>query len=121
MLGMAVDWRRRKPMLGNVFGGLSGPAIKPIALRCVCQAAQAVQTPIVGIGGIGTIDDVMEFLVAGASAVQIGTANYYDPQVSEKLVDALPEALQTAGVQRVADLVGTLDTAPKTNQPVCEA
>ena len=60
-------------------------------------------------------------LVAGASAVQIGTANYYDPQVSEKLVDALPEALQTAGVQRVADLVGTLDTAPKTNQPVCEA
>ena len=121
LLGMAVDWRRRQPMLGNVFGGLSGPAIKPVALRCVCQAAQAVDTPIVGIGGIGTIDDVMEFLVAGASAVQIGTANYYDPQVSENLVDALPAALGTAGVQRVADLVGTLDTTRKTNQTACKA
>ena len=67
VLGMAVDWRRRRPMLGNVLGGLSGPAIKPIALRCVYQVARAVDTPLIGIGGIATIDDVLEFLVAGAT------------------------------------------------------
>jgi len=108
VLGMAIDWRKRRPMLGNVMGGLSGPAIKPIALRCVYQAAQAVKTPLIGIGGIATIDDVMEFLVAGASAVQVGTANYYDPTVSMKLVDALPPALAEAGVSRVSEIVGTL-------------
>jgi dihydroorotate dehydrogenase (NAD+) catalytic subunit len=108
VLGMAIDWRNRRPLLGNVMGGLSGPAIKPVALRCVYQAAQAVKTPLVGIGGIATIDDVMEFLVAGASAVQIGTANYYDPTVSMKLVDALPAALAEAGVKQVSELVGTL-------------
>ncbi len=81
-LGMAVDWRRRRPVLGNVLGGLSGPAIKPIALRIVYQVAQAVKIPLVGIGGIATVDDVMEFLVAGATAVQIGTANFYNPTVS---------------------------------------
>lgn len=112
VLGMAVDWRKRRPMLGNIVGGLSGPAIKPIALRCVYQVASAVRTPIIGIGGIGTIDDVMEFIVAGATAVQIGTANYVDPTVSMKLLDALPEALKTVGVTRVAELVGTLDTKP---------
>ena len=69
----------------------AGPAIKPIALRCVYQVAQAVKTPLIGIGGIATIDDVMEFLVAGATAVQIGTANFYNPTVSMKLVDALPQ------------------------------
>ncbi|QDU93535.1 dihydroorotate dehydrogenase [Lignipirellula cremea] len=109
LLGMAVDWRRKRPLLGNGMGGLSGPAIKPVALRCVYQIAQAVKIPIVGIGGIATIDDVMEFIVAGASAVQIGTANYYDPTVSMKLLDALPGALAEAGVTRLADLVGTLD------------
>jgi dihydroorotate dehydrogenase (NAD+) catalytic subunit len=108
VLGMAIDWRRRKPMLGNVLGGLSGPAIKPIALRCVYQVARAVRIPLVGIGGIATIDDVLEFLVAGASAVQIGTANYYDPTVTMKLLDALPHALAEAGVASVAELVGTL-------------
>jgi dihydroorotate dehydrogenase (NAD+) catalytic subunit len=109
VLGMAVDWRKKRPLLGNVVGGLSGPAIKPIALRCVYQAAKAVQTPLVGIGGIATIDDVMEFLVAGASAVQIGTANYYDPTVSMKLADALPTALREAGASRVTEVVGTLE------------
>jgi dihydroorotate dehydrogenase (NAD+) catalytic subunit len=112
VLGMAIDWRKRQPMLGNVVGGLSGPAIKPIALRCVYQVAQAVKTPLIGIGGIGTIDDVMEFLVAGASAVQIGTANYYDPTVTMKLVEALPVALSEAGVSSVREIVGTLKTAP---------
>ncbi|HPM83927.1 MAG TPA: nitronate monooxygenase, partial [Candidatus Anammoximicrobium sp.] len=108
VLGMAIDWRRRKPILGNVLGGLSGPAIKPIALRCVYQVARAVRIPLVGIGGIATIDDVMEFLVAGASAVQIGTANYYDPAVTMRLLDALPTALAEAGVASVAELVGSL-------------
>jgi dihydroorotate dehydrogenase (NAD+) catalytic subunit len=110
--GMAIDWRRRKPMLGNVLGGLSGPAIKPIALRCVYQAAQAVKTPLIGIGGIATIDDVMEFLVAGATAVQIGTANYYDPQVTMKLVEQLQTALQEAGVSTVTQIVGSLRCQP---------
>ena len=96
-LGMAIDWRRRRPLLGNVLGGLSGPAIKPIALRAVYQAAQAVDTPIIGIGGIATIDDVMEFLVAGATAVQLGTANFYNPQASMEVLDALPAALAEAG------------------------
>jgi dihydroorotate dehydrogenase (NAD+) catalytic subunit len=110
VLGMAVDWRRRRPLLGNVMGGLSGPAIKPIALRCVYQVAQAVATPLVGIGGIATIDDVMEFLVAGASAVQIGTANYYDPAVTMRLLDELPDALRQLGAVSVRDVVGTIQT-----------
>jgi dihydroorotate dehydrogenase (NAD+) catalytic subunit len=110
LLGMAVDWRNRRPLLGNVVGGLSGPAIKPVALRCVYQAARAMKTPIVGIGGIASINDVMEFIVAGATAVQIGTANYYDPTASTTLIDALPAALAEAGVARVTDLVGTLKT-----------
>jgi dihydroorotate dehydrogenase (NAD+) catalytic subunit len=109
-LGMAIDWRRRRPLLGNGMGGLSGPAIKPIALRAVYQAAQAVETPIIGIGGIATINDVMEFFVAGASAVQLGTVNFYNPRASIELLDALPAALAEAGANRIADLVGTLVT-----------
>jgi dihydroorotate dehydrogenase (NAD+) catalytic subunit len=107
-LGMAVDWRRRRTLLGNGMGGLSGPAIKPIALRCVYQVARAVSIPVVGIGGIATIDDVMEFLVAGASAVQIGTANFYDPRATMKIVDALPAAFAELGASSLRDVVGTL-------------
>ncbi len=110
VLGMAIDWKKRRPMLGNIMGGLSGPAIKPIALRCVYQAAQAVKTPLIGIGGIATIDDVMEFLVAGATAVQVGTANYYDPTVTMKLAAALPSALQSVGATSIRELAGTLKT-----------
>ncbi|MGE3780149.1 MAG: dihydroorotate dehydrogenase, partial [Pirellulaceae bacterium] len=110
VLGMAVDWRRRRPLLGNVLGGLSGPAIKPVALRCVYQVARAVSIPLIGIGGIATIDDVMEFLVAGATAVQIGTANYYDPTVSTRLVGQLPAALAELGATRIDQVVGTLQT-----------
>jgi dihydroorotate dehydrogenase (NAD+) catalytic subunit len=105
---MAVDWRRRRPLLGNVVGGLSGPAIKPIALRCVHQVRRAVDTPIIGVGGIMTIDDVMEFLVTGASAVQVGTASFADPRAAIGLLDTLPAALAEAGVGRVADVVGTI-------------
>ncbi len=110
VLGMGVDWRKRKPLLGNITGGLSGPAIKPIALRCVYQAARAVSIPIVGIGGIATIDDVLEFIVAGASAVQIGTANYYDPTVTMRLLDQLPLVLAEAGAKSCSELVGSLRT-----------
>ncbi len=114
-LGMAIDWRRRRPMLGNVVGGLSGPAIKPIALRAVYQAAQAVDTPLIGIGGIASIDDVMEFLVAGASAVQLGTVNFYNPKASMEVLDSLPLALAEAGATEVVDVVGTLVTSGSKN------
>lgn len=107
-LGMAVDWRHRRPRLGGVTGGLSGPAIKPIALRAVYQVARAVRIPVVGVGGIASIDDVMEFLVAGASAVQIGTASFYRPSVCQEILDALPGALDELGAARVADVVGSL-------------
>ncbi|MFM7207748.1 MAG: dihydroorotate dehydrogenase [Planctomycetaceae bacterium] len=106
--GMAVDWRRRRPLLGNVVGGLSGPAIKPIALRCVHQVRRAVGIPIVGVGGIMTIDDCMEFLVTGASAVQIGTASFADPVVSTRLLAELPAAVATLGAASVREIVGTL-------------
>jgi dihydroorotate dehydrogenase (NAD+) catalytic subunit len=108
--GMAIDWRRRRPMLGNIIGGLSGPAIKPIALRAVYQAARAVETPIIGIGGIANCDDVMEFLVAGATAVQLGTVNFYNPTASIQVLDALPAALAELGAVSVREVVGTLKT-----------
>jgi dihydroorotate dehydrogenase (NAD+) catalytic subunit len=94
-----------------VLGGLSGPAIKPIALRIVYQVARAVRVPLIGIGGISSIDDVMEFLVTGATAVQIGTANFYNPTVSMQILDALPNALAQLGVSRVTDMIGTLETS----------
>jgi dihydroorotate dehydrogenase (NAD+) catalytic subunit len=105
-LGMAIDWRRRRPVLGNVMGGLSGPAIKPIALRMVFQVARAVSIPVMGIGGIATVDDVMEFLLAGATAVQVGTVNFYHPRACVEIVDALPAALAELGATRVSDIVG---------------
>jgi dihydroorotate dehydrogenase (NAD+) catalytic subunit len=107
--GMAVDWRRRRPLLGNVVGGLSGPAIKPVALRCVHQVHRAVGIPIIGVGGIMTIDDCMEFFVAGASAVQIGTASFAEPVVSARLLDELPAAIAAAGAASLADVVGSLE------------
>src|SRR5262245_3279486 len=108
--GMAIDWRDRQPILGNVVGGLSGPAIKPMVLKLVWQVARKVNVPIIGVGGIGSIDDVMEFLVAGATAVQIGTANFYNPTLAGKLVDELDAALASAGCHRVQEIIGTLKT-----------
>jgi dihydroorotate dehydrogenase (NAD+) catalytic subunit len=107
-VGMAVDWRRRKPILGNVTGGLSGPAIKPLALRAVWRIAQLKAIPIIAVGGIATIDDVMDFLVVGATAVQVGTANFYDPTASVRVVDALPDALKALGANSVREVVGTM-------------
>jgi dihydroorotate dehydrogenase (NAD+) catalytic subunit len=107
-VGMAIDWRPRRPILGNVTGGLSGPAIKPLALRLVWQVARQVRVPILGIGGIATIDDVMEFLIAGASAVQLGTVNFYDPTASMRVVEQLPETLAQLGADSVREVIGTL-------------
>src|SRR5262245_22624888 len=107
-VGMALNWRKRRPILGNVTGGLSGPAIKPLALRLVWQVAKQVKIPIIGIGGIATIDDVMEFLVAGATAVQIGTANFYDPTASVRIVEQLPDAVSALRAGSVAQVVATL-------------
>ncbi|HEV2949150.1 MAG TPA: dihydroorotate dehydrogenase [Gemmataceae bacterium] len=109
-VGMAIDWKQRRPVLGNATGGLSGPAIKPLALRMVWQVARQVRIPVIGIGGIGTIDDVMEFLVAGASAVQLGTVNFYDPTASMRIVEQLPDALTQLGAKSVQSIVGTLGT-----------
>ena len=97
-------------MLGNVMGGLSGPAIKPIALRAIYQIARAVKTPLIGMGGIATIYDVMEFILACASAVQIGTENFYQPQCTMALLDQLPDAVRTLGAARLSDIVGTIKT-----------
>ncbi|MDO5307922.1 MAG: dihydroorotate dehydrogenase [Planctomycetia bacterium] len=106
--GLAIDWRKRKPLLGKGCGGFSGPAIKPIALRCVWQVAQAVKIPIIGIGGIASVDDVMDYLVAGATAVQIGTANFYKPNVTTSIIEQLPIEMEKAGVTNLADVIGAL-------------
>lgn len=118
LVGMAVDWRRRKPMIANVTGGLSGPAVKPVALRCVYQAANAVKIPVVGIGGISTADDVLEFMVAGASAVQVGTILFVEPDLPRRLIGEIRESLRLAKVERVRDLVGTL-AVPGRDSPKC--
>jgi dihydroorotate dehydrogenase (NAD+) catalytic subunit len=107
--GMAVDWQRRRPILAYDVGGLSGPAIKPIALRIVWEVARALPgLPLIGVGGIATADDALEFLVAGASAIQIGTATFYDPTASERVLDDLTSKLDLAGVADVRSLIGTL-------------
>ena len=106
--GLAVNWKQRSPVLGNGIGGLSGPAIKPLALRIVWQVAQAVTTPIIGIGGIQSIDDVMEFLVCGATAVQIGTANFYNPTLAADLAGQLDQVLRDEGCESVGQIVRTL-------------
>jgi dihydroorotate dehydrogenase (NAD+) catalytic subunit len=108
--GMAIDWRRRRPVLGNILGGLSGPAIKPLALRIVWQVRRAVQVPIIGIGGIQSLDDVMEFLIAGATAVQIGTANFYNPGLANQLITELPEAIRSLGATGPGEIIGCLHT-----------
>jgi dihydroorotate dehydrogenase (NAD+) catalytic subunit len=107
--GMAVDWKRRRPILAYDVGGLSGPAIKPIALRMVWDVARALPGfPIVGIGGIASAVDALEFLVAGASAVQVGTATFYDPTACERLLDDMSRLLEEQGITSVGEIIGTL-------------
>jgi len=106
--GLSVDWRRRKSRIGNGYAGFSGPAVKPIALRCVHQIYKAVKLPIIGIGGIASVDDVMEFMVAGASAVQIGTANFYRPDITIQIIDQLPHVMEQEGINDLSEIIGTL-------------
>jgi len=107
-LGMAIDVETRQPMIRNVTGGLSGPAIKPIALRMVYEAAKTVKIPVLGMGGIVTAEDAVEFLLAGATAVQVGTASYADPRAVERLVFGLTGWCKSHGVERVSSLTGGL-------------
>lgn len=109
ILAMAVDWRRRRPVLGRGIGGLSGPCIKPVALRIVRDLWRALHVPVIGIGGIQSADDAMEFFVAGASAIQVGTANYYNPRVANDIVDALPRLVRELGASSLAEIVGTME------------
>ena len=107
-LAMAIDVETRRPMLSNVMGGLSGPAIRPIAVRMVYQCARAVKIPVIGMGGIATARDVLEFMIAGATAVQVGTASFVDPFIWPKLVDGLREYMERHRLARLADVIGTL-------------
>jgi dihydroorotate dehydrogenase (NAD+) catalytic subunit len=107
-VGMAIDIHTRRPRLANATGGLSGPAIKPIAVRCVFQASRAVKIPVIGIGGVAAVEDALEFIIAGASAVQVGTANFYDPTASMKIIDGLGEYCRLHGLESISALVGTV-------------
>lgn len=109
LLGMAIDATTRKPKLARIVGGLSGPAIKPVALRMVWQVATAVRIPVIGMGGIMDATDAAEFMLAGATAVAVGTANFVDPSATVRVVDGLTEYCHRHGVRRVADLVGALE------------
>ena len=109
LLGMAIDAETRKPLLSTVTGGLSGPAVKPVALRMVWQVAQAVNIPVVGLGGIMNAKDAIEFILAGATAIQIGTANFIDPQVSVKIVEGIKEYMIRHQVSDINDLIGAIN------------
>lgn len=109
LVGMAIDLHSRRPKLGNVIGGLSGPAIKPIALRMVYQVAQKVSIPIIGIGGIETAEDALEFLLAGATAVQIGTANFINPRAAEDIVDGIENYFRQQRLESITEFIGKLE------------
>lgn len=106
LLGMSIDIHKWRPVLGNVVGGLSGPAVKPIAVRMVWQVARAVSVPIIGMGGIMTAEDAIEFMLAGASAIAVGTANFVDPRASQSVADGMKDYLAQRGLTHVSQLVG---------------
>ena len=108
LTGMAVDIETRRPKLANITGGLSGPAIKPVALRMVWQVAEAVKIPVVGMGGVMTARDALEFLIAGATAIQVGTANFVNPRASMEIVDGIGAYLVERNIPKVTDIIGTL-------------
>ena len=109
LMGMEINIRTRKPTLGNITGGLSGPCVKPVALRMVWQVAQAVQVPIIGMGGIASWEDAVEFFLAGASAIAVGTANFMDPAVTMKICDGLNDYLVQNHIDHIQDLVGKIE------------
>ena len=112
-LAMAIDVETRRPRLSNIVGGLSGPAIRPIAVRMVYECRQAIRIPIIGMGGITSASDVLEFIIAGAAAVQVGTANFVDPLIWPKLLDGLRDYLRRHNLNTAAELCGTIDTSAR--------
>jgi dihydroorotate dehydrogenase (NAD+) catalytic subunit len=115
-LAMAIDVETRRPKLSNIVGGLSGPAIRPIAVRMVYECRRAVKIPIIGMGGIATADDVLEFMIAGATAVQVGTANFVDPFIWSKLLRGMRDYMTRHSIAHIADLVGSVDTSTREKQ-----
>ena len=113
LLGMAIDAEKRRPVLSTITGGLSGPAVKPIALRMVWQTAQAVKVPIIGMGGIASATDAIEFLLAGASAVEVGTYNFVDPSVTTQIVGGIEDYMRRHGFMDIQDLIGALQIPKK--------
>ncbi len=109
-LAMSIDIETRKPKLANIFGGLSGPAIKPIVLRMVYQVVSQVQIPVIGIGGIQSGQDALEYLIAGAKAVEVGTANFLDPETTVKIIDEIDTFCQKNGIAKIEEVIGTLKT-----------
>lgn len=108
LIGMAIDLKNKRPALANVIGGLSGPAIKPVALRMVYQVAKAVSIPVIGIGGIETAEDALEFMLAGATAVQIGTANFVNPKASEEVIDGIEAYVKAEDLSSIREMIGAL-------------
>ena len=106
LLGMRIDLRRKKPVIANVMGGFSGPAIFPVALRMVYQVASAVSVPVIGMGGVSTADDVIEMMLAGATAVEVGAANLVEPFACKDIIDSLPEAMQKYGINNLNEIIG---------------
>jgi dihydroorotate dehydrogenase (NAD+) catalytic subunit len=115
-LAMAIDVETRRPKLSNIVGGLSGPAIRPIAVRMVYECRRALKIPIIGMGGIANATDVLEFMIAGATAVQVGTANFVDPFIWSKLLNGLRDYMTRHSIARIADVVGTVDTSAREKQ-----
>jgi dihydroorotate dehydrogenase (NAD+) catalytic subunit len=115
-LAMSIDIETRRPKLSNIVGGLSGPAIRPIAVRMVYECRRAVKIPVIGMGGIADATDALEFIIAGATAVQVGTANFVDPFIWDKLVQGLRDYMQRHNVLRVADLIGSIDVSKREKQ-----
>lgn len=109
LLGMAVNAKTRKPLLSTITGGLSGPAVKPIALRMVWQVAQAIKVPVVGMGGIMNATDAIEFMLVGASAIQVGTANYIDPTITLQVIDGIAAYLEENGYNSVTEIIGAME------------
>src|SRR5574342_949493 len=109
-LAMVIDVETRRPKISNVVGGLSGPAIRPIAVRMVYECREQVKIPVIGMGGIASARDALEFIIAGAHAVQVGTANFVDPFIWKKLLDGIADYMRRHNISRIADLVGTIDT-----------
>ena len=113
LTAMAIDINTRRPRLANITGGLSGPAIKPVALRMVWQVAQATGIPIIGIGGIMSAEDALEFFIAGATAIQVGTANFVNPHATTDIIDGIEKFLIEKNIEKISDVIGTLETSRK--------